>query len=167
MIQYPLGATCFTKKQCQKLQAAYLPSFLSKMGINQTTANAVRHGPTSLGGLNIFHLETEQGVMQTELVISHLQNKDDIGQLLKISKDHLQLQAGVPWPVMSQPGHQQLKYVDRCYLSHLWEFLDSTQTHLQFNSDQWMQPQRQRDAFIMEHLSNLPGITQNELVQAQ
>jgi hypothetical protein len=32
MIQYPLGATCFTVKQCQKIQAQYLPTFLSKWG---------------------------------------------------------------------------------------------------------------------------------------
>ena len=141
MIQYPLGATCFTAKQCQKLQAVYLPSFLSKMGINRTTATAVCHGPINLGGLNIFHLETEQGVMQTKLVISHLRKNNDVGNLLKDSKDHLQLQAGVSWPVMSQPGHQQHKYVDKCYLSHLWEFLDSTQTHLRFESDNWLHPQ--------------------------
>jgi hypothetical protein len=33
--QYPLGATCFNHQQChQRLQAKYLPYFLSKMGIN-------------------------------------------------------------------------------------------------------------------------------------
>jgi hypothetical protein len=41
MIQYPLGATCFTKKQCSQIQAKYLPTFLSKMGINRMTATAV------------------------------------------------------------------------------------------------------------------------------
>jgi len=41
MIKYPLGATCFTKKQCSKIQGRYLPVFLSKMGINQMTATAV------------------------------------------------------------------------------------------------------------------------------
>ena len=101
MIQYPLGATCFTVKQCQKIQAVYLPTFLAKMGINQTTATAVQHGPINLGGLNIFNLETEQGVMQMKLVISHLHKNDDVGSLIKISRDHLQLQAGLPWPVMS------------------------------------------------------------------
>jgi hypothetical protein len=40
-LQYPIGATCFTHKQCNKLQARYLPTFLSKMGINRTTATAV------------------------------------------------------------------------------------------------------------------------------
>ena len=130
MILYPLGTMCFTAKQCQQLQAVYLPSFLSKMGISQTTATTICNSPISLGGLNIFHHKTEQGVMQMKLLISHLRKNDDVGHLLKISKDHLQLQAGVPWPVMSQPGHQQHKYIDKCYLSHLWEFLDSTQTHL-------------------------------------
>ena len=34
MLQYPLGAMCFTSKQCQKIQVVYLPTFLAKMGIN-------------------------------------------------------------------------------------------------------------------------------------
>ena len=79
---------------------------------------------------------------------------DNIGSLLKISRDHLQLQAGVSWPVMSRPGHQQQKYVDKCYLSNLWQFLDSNQIHLHFEHDNWMYPQRQGDIFIMEQLSN-------------
>ena len=57
-------------------------------------------------------METEQGMMKTKLVISHLHKNDDVGQMLAISRDHLQLQAGVPWLVMSCPGTQQCKYVD-------------------------------------------------------
>jgi hypothetical protein len=41
MIQYPLGATCLNSQQCHQLQTKYLPYFLSKMGINWTTATAV------------------------------------------------------------------------------------------------------------------------------
>jgi hypothetical protein len=70
-LKHCLGATCFSKKQCDTLQARYLPTFLSKMGINnRTTATAVRHGPTSLGGMNVIHLETEQAVEHTKLMIS-------------------------------------------------------------------------------------------------
>jgi hypothetical protein len=67
-LKYCFGATCFSKKQCDKLrQARYLPTFLSKMGINRTTATtAVQHGPTSLGGMNVMiHFETEQAVGNT------------------------------------------------------------------------------------------------------
>ena len=29
MLQYPLGVTCFTSQQCQRIQTKYLPTFLS------------------------------------------------------------------------------------------------------------------------------------------
>jgi hypothetical protein len=124
MIQYPLGAMCFTQDQCRRIQAKYLPTFLSKMGINHTTATAVQHGPLHLGGMDIYNLDTEQGVSHTKLLVSHLRKNDTVGRMINISFDHLQLQAGVSWPVLSQPGHLQRKYVDTCYLTNTWEFLD-------------------------------------------
>jgi hypothetical protein len=123
-LHYPIGATCFTRKQCNKIQSQYLPTFLSKMGINRTTATAVRHGPQSLGGMDIFHLKTEQAVQHTKLTISHLRHDDEIGRMMKTSIDHLQLQAGTPWTVLSQAGHKVRMYVDPCYASQTWEFLD-------------------------------------------
>jgi hypothetical protein len=38
---YPLGATCFTKKECNSIQAKYMPRVLSKMGINRLTPTEV------------------------------------------------------------------------------------------------------------------------------
>ena len=167
MIQYPLGATCFMIKQCRKIQSQYLPHFLSKMGINQMTPTAIRHGPPHLGGMDIFRLETEQGVHHTKLVIGHFRKEDEVGHMLHISLDHLQLQAGVSWPVLSQPGHIQRTYIDPCYLSHTWEFLDGIDSHLRIETTAWLRPQRQGDSFIMEDIAALPGITTTELVHAQ
>ena len=87
------------------------------MGINCMTATAIHHGPLHLGGFDIFNLATEQGVMAMKMVISHAQKDDEVGKLLNISCDHLQLQAGVSWPVLSQNGLQQCKYIDPCYLT--------------------------------------------------
>jgi hypothetical protein len=61
----PPWSDVLSRKQCNKIQARYLPTFLSKMGINRTTATAVRHGPISLGGMNLIHLKTEQAVEHT------------------------------------------------------------------------------------------------------
>ena len=105
--------------------------------------------------------------MATKMVLSHTQKDDEVGKLLHISHDHLQLQAGVSWPVLSQNGLQQRKYVDPCYLTHLWEFLDDIDANIRFDFDQWLFPQWQKDSFIMEALAQLPGITMNELVHAQ
>ena len=60
-----------------------------------------QHGLLHLGGFNGLNLETAQGVMKMKLVVSHIQWNDEVGQMLNISCNHLQLQAGVPWPVMS------------------------------------------------------------------
>jgi hypothetical protein len=119
MIQYPLGATCFSAKQCTKLEARYLPTFLSKMGINRSTATAVRHGPSFYGGMDTFQLDTEQGVQHTALTVAHLRKDNEVGRMFTISIDHLQLQAGVSWPVLSQPGHKQRLYVDPCRHQYL------------------------------------------------
>jgi hypothetical protein len=138
------------------------------MGINRTTATAVRHGPVTLGGMEIFNLHTEQGIQQTKMVLAHLRKNDEVGTMLQISMDHLQLpQAGVSWPVLSQPGHQQQKYIDQCYLSHLWDFLDSINSSIGLDSDRWLCLQRISDTFIMEDLAAIPDIKPTELKHAQ
>jgi hypothetical protein len=43
---YPLGATCFTEKECNSIQAKFLPTVLSKMGINRSTPREVRSSPS-------------------------------------------------------------------------------------------------------------------------
>jgi hypothetical protein len=68
--------------------------------------------------VDIFHLETEQGVQHTKLIISHLRKNDDVGKMIQILIDHLQLQAGTSWPVLSQNGNKVCMYIDPCYVSH-------------------------------------------------
>jgi hypothetical protein len=138
------------------------------MSINQTTATVIRHGPACYGGLEIFNLETEQSVKHASLIISHLCKADgEVGQMLHISMDHLQLQAGVSWPVMSQPGHTQRFYVDQCYLTHTWDFLDQANTHLAFKNPLTLLPQRQCYCFLMEEFANHPDTTSTDLKNAQ
>jgi hypothetical protein len=119
------------------------------------------------GGLEIFNLETEQGVQHASLIVSHLWKEDEVGQMLHISLDHLQLQAGVSWPVMSQPGHSQRLYVDNCYLTHTWDFLDRANTHLAFEHPMTLLPQQQNDRFLMEEFARHPDTTPTELKHAQ
>jgi hypothetical protein len=81
--------------------------------------------------------------------------------------DHLQLQAGVSWPIMSQPGHTQRSYVDNSYLTHTWDFLNWAKTHLAFENSLTLLPQRQCDQFLMEEFARHPDITSTELKHAQ
>jgi hypothetical protein len=81
------------------------------MGINRTTATAVlHHGSTSLVGLSVFHLETEQAVEHTGLMVSHIRKGDggSLRHMLQTSLDQLQIQAGTSWAVLSQPGKKAI-----------------------------------------------------------
>jgi hypothetical protein len=120
------------------------------MGINRSMAMAVQHGPLKLGGMEVFSLETEQGIQHTKMLLSHVKKQDQVGRMVLLSLDQLQLQAGVSWPVLSCNGATQRKYVDPCYLTYPWEFLDSINAQIRFDPDQWLRPQRQGDTFIME-----------------
>jgi hypothetical protein len=117
--------------------------------------------------MDIFRLETEQGIQHSKLVLVHLQKNDKISPMLHISLKHLQLQAGVSWPILIKPGHLQCKYVDPCYLTNTWEFLESINSHIHLELDTWIRPQCEGDSFIMEVLTNLPGLKPIELVHAQ
>jgi hypothetical protein len=100
--------------------------------------------------MDVFSLETEQGIQHTKLLLSHVRKQDQVGCMLLLSMEHLQLQAGVSWPMLSRNGATQWKYVNPCYLMHTWEFLDSINAQLRIEPDQWLCPQQQGDIFIME-----------------
>ena len=64
-------------------------------------------------------------------------------------------------------GHLQRKYVDKCFLTQTWEFLDSINCTVHHEPDRWLHPQCKGDRFIMEELSHVPGIKPINLVHAQ
>jgi hypothetical protein len=108
--------------------------------------------------MDIFNLETEQAVQHAKLMISHLRHNNEIGRMIQNSIDHLQVQAGTSWPVMSRSGKKVRQYIDPCYASHTWEFLDGIDSHIILEPQTWMYPQRTGDSFIMDVAANIPGI---------
>jgi hypothetical protein len=91
---YPLGATCFSEKQCGSIQAKLFPTILSKMGINRSTPKEVRSGPALYGGMSVPEFWPIQGSTKNKLLIGHLQKSDLVGNNISVELDCLQLQAG-------------------------------------------------------------------------
>jgi hypothetical protein len=87
--------------------------------------------------------------------------------MLRTSIDHLQLQAGTSWAVLSKPGKKTQTYTDPCYVSHTWEFLDSIDSHIRLEPTTWTRPQRAGDRFIMDDVANLSGIKPIDMVHVQ
>jgi hypothetical protein len=161
---YPLGATCFTEKECNGIQAKYMPTVLSKMGINRSTPTEVRSGLSHYAGMSVSELWPTQGSSKNKLLIRHLGKTDVIGDNLQVDLDCLQLQAGVSWDVPSREGTLFQKYVNKCWVLHLCEFNDRYGITLQREDKAWLRPQREHDQFIMEALTDLPASTSKRLV---
>jgi hypothetical protein len=91
---YPLGATCFKEEECLEIQCKFLPTVLSKMGINRSTPTTVHSGPAMFAGMEVPELWTIQGSTENKLMISHLRKTDVVGDTIAVGLECLQLQAG-------------------------------------------------------------------------
>jgi hypothetical protein len=118
--------------------------------------------------MEVFHLETKQAIQHAKLIISYLRKKNDVSKMIQtLIINRLQLQAGTSWPVLSQNGNKVYMYVDPCYVSHTWAFLDSIGCHLGLDPTVWMQLQWNGDSFIMEDEARITGIKPINLVHVQ
>ena len=97
---------------------------LLKMGINQNTATKVCSGPTIYARMEVPELWPIQGASKNKLMIGHLRKTNMVGDNLQVELDCLQLQAGMPWNVLSHNGSLVHQYVEHCWATHLWEFND-------------------------------------------
>lgn len=104
------------------IQSTYLPTFLSKMGINRMSAAAFRSGPALHGSMGILEVWTQQGIGGNKLLLGHLRKEDLTGKMLQVELDALQLHAGTSWDVLSQPGQQLHDFIKRSWSSNIWKF---------------------------------------------
>jgi len=75
--------------------------FLSKMGFNKNTKRLLLFGPPSLGAFGFTDTYTDQGISQLSLFIGHIRCKQEIGTLLRILMEHLQLVIGFGSPLFN------------------------------------------------------------------
>jgi hypothetical protein len=144
-----------------------MPTVLSKMGINRSTPTEVRSGPSLYAGMSVSELWPIQGTSKNKLLIGHLQKTDVVGDNLWVELDCLQLQAGVSWDVLSREGTLIHKYINKCWVLHLWEFNDQYGLTLRRENKAWLRLQCEHNQFIMEALTDLPESTSKRLCGAQ
>jgi hypothetical protein len=144
-----------------------MPTVLSKMGINRSTPTEVQSGPSLYAGMSVSELWPIQGTSKNKLLIGHLQKTDVVSDNLWVELDCLQMQAGVSWDMLSWEGTLICKYINKCWVLHLWEFNDWYGLTLRRENKAWLWPQCEHDQFIMEALTDLPESTSKRLCGAQ
>jgi hypothetical protein len=122
--------------------------FISAMGIDHSTHQALIYGPSEYGGFGVRHLYTEMMGMKLETLISHLRagTKQSIFFITNIN--HIQLHTGIGEHVfMSQ---KDISYIPMNWLLHIRHFLLETKATLDIQYLWLPKIQCQNDQFIME-----------------
>ena len=71
------------------------------MGYNGHMPHVVVFSHRRYGGMEMYHLHTEQGVAHVRLLLGHLRSKADVGDLMRISWSYLQLELGTSAPALT------------------------------------------------------------------
>ena len=96
--EFPLPITCFSKQQCCILQKIFTGPFLSKMGISSKTSRKLIFASYHYSGFAFADTWVQQGLQHLQLLIGHLCHQYQVGNLLQINRDTLQLLLGHPFP---------------------------------------------------------------------
>ena len=159
-MKYSLSCTTLSHPECDMVDRTYLPTLLSQMGINRCTKRLLLFGPPSLGALGFTNMWTDQGIAQVQLLLGHLCQGQEIGQLLQVLMETLQMVIGSSLPLFHYPIQQILKFCHRNWLLNVWEFLFSIQGKIHLENAWNLVPQHRHDVFLMdavlEHTPSFP-----------
>ena len=96
-----------------------------------------------------------QGTSHLTYLLGHLNAEDNVGTLLRIMLDTLQLHLGFPLSPLTYPYTSISRYIDPSWLSSTWYFMTEASALLTL-SDQWTLPlDRQNDCHLMPQLVSL------------
>ena len=84
-IGYVLAVATSTERELRKIQRTADVAYWPKIGLNRKFPNAVIHGSLMYCGLSHPPFYFQQGYKQLQLLIGTIRNKDDTGDLAKVS----------------------------------------------------------------------------------
>ena len=94
--EFPLPITCFSKEQCHLLQKAFTGPFLSKMGLSSKTNRKLIFAPYHYSGFAIADTWVQQGLQHLQLLLGHLCQQDQMGNLRSVNIETLEILLGHP-----------------------------------------------------------------------
>ena len=156
-LRYQPPLLSLSQSECNQLQSTTLMALLPKLNVNRHTARSIIHGPEELGGMDLPHIYTTQGVEKLKLFLGHLRLQDRTGLLLHCDLALLQLLSGTGHFILNQE-YKHYRWLEQGWLTSLWEFLNQVKFTLFYPSSWLPTLTRRSDSYLMEifHHLHLP-----------
>jgi len=149
-LTYPVACTSMTEKQCRHIQAPAVEAILPKLHLNRHTSHALLFAGERYGGVGFPAEYTDQGFNQMKMLVGHLKLGDDNGSLIRCLVTHTQLQTGSVTPFFQLPYQKYASWVDRTWVSSIWEFASRFKMKLDIENHWVPKVSWEKDVAIMD-----------------
>ena len=107
---YPLVGQRCTLEELAPIQSVVDREVCHPLGLNEHFPRAVLHGPTEFG--------SEDPAAKIMLFLHHVRVQDKVGQMLKVSLAHVQLEVGLGVNFFQWDFNDFGSFVTPCWVSH-------------------------------------------------
>lgn len=158
---YALPAVSIDESSLNKIQYKALESFIPAMGYNKGFPRAVALEPQEYGGIGIPHLYTEMNVTKLEYIIMHLRINSDLGKLIRINLNWVQVNLGISTPIFEYK--HAITYLNNWFI-HIHDFLRSIDATIVIKNTYVPIPEREFDSCVMDSILHCSvPISKNQL----
>jgi hypothetical protein len=95
---------------------------LQNMGYSSKLPTAIRHGPTSLGGLDLLDLRTELGITNLKFMRDSIYRNSAAGTLIILNAKYSQIESGLSEPLLEHPS-LHVSYLTPSWVMSVRQFL--------------------------------------------
>ena len=121
-MRYVLPAMAIDEEELATVQTQVLQAMLNKLGYSRTTPIEIRHGPSTMGGLDLYDLRTEVGICQLKYFRDSVYSNTEAGKLMLINVQYMQLESGLSQPLLEHP-QIRISYLTPTWTTSLRQFL--------------------------------------------
>jgi hypothetical protein len=123
---------------------------MNELGINRNVACSIVFGTNSLGGFEMHHLYTLQGMKRLQYFLGHIACKEINGYLMMICMEHIQLDVGTYEPFLFlQHSYAGNALINQSWITTIWAHLELCKGMITKTNSWRPKPQRVYDMELM------------------
>jgi hypothetical protein len=163
-MRYQLAALSADEEELHSIQSRIIPVILQKLHINRNLPTAIRHGPITLGGMDLYDIRTDAGIEAIKYMRNAVYSKSEAGKLILTNVQYSQMEAGITQPILEYPDIH-LSYLTPTWITSIRQYLHCHNLTITLTHTYNIKLQGKNDQTIMtsEHLQRYSAQQQKDI----